>query len=175
MADLLSRPPAQVLHILEVRCAQYDEWKAQYATDPCFKEVWEALQQPTVINQTPFLDYFVRQGWLYKLNQLCVPQTKDHLILIKGAHASACGGHFGTTKTILNLQRHFYWRALAKHVEKFIRACSLCAQSKPTNRKHGLYQPLPLPTRPWESISMDYISGLPTTFRKHDAIWVIMC
>lgn len=60
-------------------------------------------------------------------------------------------------------------------VEKFIRACALCSQSKPANQKHGLYQPLPLPSRPWESISMDFLSGLPTTQRKHDAIWVVVC
>ena len=60
-------------------------------------------------------------------------------------------------------------------VEKFIRSCALCSQSKPSNRKHGLYQPFPLPYRPWESISMDFLSGLPTTQRKHDAIWVVVC
>jgi hypothetical protein len=60
------------MHILEVCCATYDAWKDMYATDPCFSEVWHALQQPTVINQTPFLDYTIREGWLYKLNQLCV-------------------------------------------------------------------------------------------------------
>ena len=122
-----------------------------------------------MINQTPFLDYTIRDGWLYKLDRLCVQQSEDSLILIREAHASSCG-HFGTAKTILNLQRHFYYPALPKQVEKFIRTCSLCSQSKPSNRKHGLYQPLPIPSRPWESISMDFLSGLPTTFRKHDAI-----
>lgn len=73
MADLLSRSPMQALHILEVRCAGYDAWKAMYAEDPSFGEIWRALQQPTVINQTLFLDYTIRDGWLYKLNRLCVP------------------------------------------------------------------------------------------------------
>ena len=72
------------------------------------------LQQTTVINQTPFLDYTIRDGWLYKLNQLCVPQFEDRLILIQEAQASSCGGHFGTAKTILNLQRHFYCLVLPK-------------------------------------------------------------
>jgi hypothetical protein len=73
MDDLLSRPPTQVLHILVVCCATYDAWKDMYATDPCFGEIWGALQQPTIINHTPFLDYTIHDGWLYKLNQLCVP------------------------------------------------------------------------------------------------------
>lgn len=32
MADLLSRPPNQVLKILEVWCAPYDTWKDKYAS-----------------------------------------------------------------------------------------------------------------------------------------------
>ena len=129
-----------------------------------------------MINQTPFLDYTICDGCLYKLNHLCLPQSEDHLILIPEAHASSCGEHFGTAKTILNLQRHFYWPALHKQVEKFIRACSLCSQSKPSNHKHGLYQHLPVPSRPWESISMDFLSGfLAITFHNYDSIWVVMC
>ena len=43
MVDLLSRPPMQALHILEVCCAGYDVWKAMYAEDPSFGEIWRVL------------------------------------------------------------------------------------------------------------------------------------
>jgi hypothetical protein len=141
----------------------------------CQHEVWVALHQQTVVNQTPFLDYTIRNGWLYKLNLLCVPQSEDHLLFIKEAHASSCGGHFGITKTVQNLQHQFYWPSLQRRVEKFIGACTLCSQSKPSNRKHDMYQPLWVRSGPWESISMDFLSGMPTTQRKHDAIWVVVC
>ena len=133
------------------------------------------MHRPTEINQTPFLDYTIWDGWLYKFNLLCVPHSEDRLFLIREAHASAYGGHFSTTKTIKNLQHHFHWNSMQPQVEKFIRACALCAQSKKSNRKHGSYQPLPLPSRPWYSISMEFLSGLPTTQNKHDAIWVVVC
>ena len=144
-----------------------------HVTDPCFGEIWEALQHPTFVNQNPFLDYTIHNGWLSKLNQLCVPRYEDH-ILIQEAHASSCRGHFGTAKTILHTQSHFCWPAMPKQVEKFIRARSLCCQSKPSNHKHGLYQPSLVPFCPWESISMDFLSGLPTTIWKHDVIWVVV-
>jgi hypothetical protein len=72
MADLLSPLSVQVLHILEVRCASYDVWKAKYESDLDFGGIWAALQNLMVINRSPFLDYAIRNGWLYKFNLLCV-------------------------------------------------------------------------------------------------------
>jgi hypothetical protein len=72
MADLLSQPPTQVMNILAAHCAAYDSWKEMYESTPAFREIWTAVQQPTIINQTPFLDYTIWDGWLYHLNQLCV-------------------------------------------------------------------------------------------------------
>ena len=38
----------------------------------------------------------------------------------------------------------------------------------------GLLHPLEIPKGKWESISMDFITGLPTTKRGHDAVWLIV-
>ena len=68
MADLLSRPPTQLLQLSIVCCAAYEAWKPLYASNPLFAEIWVVLQHPIEVNQTPFLDYTIRDGWLYKLN-----------------------------------------------------------------------------------------------------------
>ena len=109
------------------------------------------------------------------LNLLCIPHWEDCLVLIREVHASTYRGHFRTTKTTQHLQCHFHWPSMHPQVEKFIRVYSLCSQSKPSNWKHRLYKPLPLTSRPWESIWMDFLSGLPTTQNKHDVIWVVVC
>jgi hypothetical protein len=43
---------------------------------------------------------------------------------------------------------------------KYVKGCVMCSTCNPTNRKLGLYSPLPVPSHPWESISMDFVGGL---------------
>jgi hypothetical protein len=48
-----------------------------------------------------------------------------------------------------------------------------CAISKMTTKKKGLYTPLPTLDKSWESISMDYMSGLPSTKRGNEYVFVV--
>ena len=41
-------------------------------------------------------------------------------------------------------------------------------------RNVGLYQPLPIPNRPCECVSMDFIVGLPKTKQGCDSIYVVI-
>ena len=38
----------------------------------------------------------------------------------------------------------------------------------------GPLQPLPIPSWKWDDISMEFIVGLPKTFKGFDSIWVIV-
>ena len=59
-------------------------------------------------------------------------------------------------------------------VAKYIRGCYLCCTSKPSNRKLGLYQPLLVPSHPWECISMDFMGVLPMTKKGHDYLFIVV-
>lgn len=105
------------------------------------------------------IDYHPHDGLLYKLDKLCVPKG-ERLQRIREAHTSKVIGHFGVGKTVANLQMYVYWPKMQEQVARFIRGCMLCCINKPSNREQNLYHPLPIPTHPRESISMDFMGGL---------------
>ncbi|KAJ8762731.1 hypothetical protein K2173_012223 [Erythroxylum novogranatense] len=47
----------------------------------------------------------------------------------------------------------------------------LCAEHQVPS---GLLNPIPIPQWKWDNITMDFVTGLPLTQRKHDAVWVIV-
>ena len=53
-------------------------------------------------------------------------------------------------------------------VSKYVKVCVMCATSNPSNKKLVLYTPLPVPSRPWESLPMDFMGGLPMSRKGHD-------
>lgn len=94
--------------------------------------------------------------------------------MIWEAHYSCVAGHFGIGKTTDILQKHFYWPKMKQDIISHIQACAACAIANPSNRKLGLYLPLPILDKPWQSVSMDFMSGLPTTRWGHDCVYVVV-
>ena len=57
-------------------------------------------------------------------------------------------------------------------MHKVISACSICHKAK-SQFHQGLCTPMPVPLRPWDDVSMDFIMALPRTQREKDAIMVV--
>jgi hypothetical protein len=72
-----------------------------------------------------------------------------------------------------HLQRFFYWPQMKAIVTKYVNECVICSTCKPTNRKLGLYSPLHVPSHPRESISMDFVGGLPMSKGGHEYLYVV--
>jgi hypothetical protein len=83
-------------------------------------------------------------------------------------------GHFGVKKTEQMLANHYFWPKMRRDVERYVLHCVTCHKAKSRLNPHGLYTPLPIPSVPWESISMDFVLGLPRTKRGRDSIFVVV-
>ena len=94
--------------------------------------------------------------------------------ILKKAHDSPLAGHPGLFKTYWMLREIFSWKGLKDDVLKYVNEFPRCHQNK-VEHTHptGLLHPLPIPTQKWESISMDFITGLPKVFGK-DCIFVVV-
>lgn len=59
-------------------------------------------------------------------------------------------------------------------IKKFIKQCEMCQQVKYlTGKKQGVLQPLPIPTKPWQDLTMDFITGLPIS-SGHTVVMVVV-
>ena len=59
-------------------------------------------------------------------------------------------------------------------VDSYVNTCLMCQQDK-VEQKHpeGLLEPLLIPSRPWESLSMDFITNLPKS-NGYGSIFVVV-
>jgi hypothetical protein len=108
--------------------------------------------------------------------RFCVPNnTELRREILEEAHSSPYAVHPGSTKMYKDLKENFWWPNMKRDVAQFVSQCLICQQVKPEHQKQGgLLQPLPIPEWKWEDISMDFVVGLPSTLRQHDAVWVIV-
>lgn len=149
-----------------------DILQAQHDDELCQR----LLRDPRSVDNRQ-LELHVRDGALYARDQLYVPDNSAlKTRILREAHDAETAGHSGIARTFERVSRVYYWPNMQRQVADYIASCDVCQRSKASNqRPAGLLQPLPVPDRPWQSISIDLITALPRTRgTRYDAILVIV-
>jgi len=64
--------------------------------------------------------------------------------------------------------KRFYWPKMKQDVEHFVRTYVKCQNTKSIyKKKYELYRPLPILNKPWESVSMDFMTQLSEWDGRH--------
>ena len=92
------------------------------------------------------------------------------------AHDSPASGHLGSEKTLVKVRERFYWPTLFRDVSRYCRTCHSCQSRKdPPKARYAPLQKMPVPTRPFEFVSVDHTGRLPLSSKGNQYILVISC
>lgn len=145
----------------------------RYSRDPSD----EALRKLTAPTRAQVARYSVDGDLLmYQVNRFDAPRIivpfDDALRarILHEYHDSASSGHLGREKTYLALSRDFYW----SHMYKWVRSCETCQRVKLAPSSQAPLQPLPIATKAWRSVSMDFVFGLPADALGRTGIFVVV-
>lgn len=166
--------PVQILPLDQPTTAVYEttevDWTEARDTDLEYQEAVQCLQQGN--RQFPShlgLKVSVAEcctdnaGFMLFRGRRWAPNHEPLRTKLLGtAHTSLLTGHPGREETYTVLSREFFWPNMAKDVRKFVRNCDVCGRTKAwRDKKKGALKPLPVPDRPWQEVSMDFIVELP--------------
>ena len=75
-----------------------------------------------------------------------------------------------------DIRKYYHWPGMKRSVAKWVSQCDSCQRVKVEHQVlEGLLCNLQIPPWKWESILMDFITGLPTRpGHRNDAIWVVV-
>ena len=124
--------------------------------DSSYVDLIQQAKEPTTdLNESEGLDYDA-QGRIY------VPNDDEiRTLLIAEAHDSPMAGHFGMDRTLELVQRRWHLKGIQRDVREYVKTYAICQRAKHSTAKPpGLLHPI-IASRPWEVITLDFVSGLP--------------
>ena len=133
----------------------HENIRDSYASDPITAA---QLPKPTDPKWT-----LSNEGLLLYNDRIYVPETNDlRLKVLIHKHDHPISGHLGQNKTLDLIRRDYVWPNMRSFVKDYVNSCTTCKRTKtPRHKPYGLLKQLPIPSRPWDSISMDFIEHLP--------------
>ena len=115
------------------------------------------------------------QGLILFKGKVYVPKDLElRTEIIKLHHDSPIAGHPGRWKTAELVSRNYWWPGLHRSIVAYIKDCDECNQTKTfPSRPIGKLTPTEIPSKPWQIITIDFITKLPEG-QGYDSIMVVI-
>ena len=168
-----SSPPSPRLLRLNAVTSLLLDIHLAYRRDPAYVALLS--RSPAALSK---LNLRVERSYLYYKDstRLYIPDDLSlKTRILHECHDAATSSHLGKEKTTEQVTRRFYWPRMHDEISRYVVSCDSCQRNKPSHQATmGLSQPLPIPDRPWQQVSMDLITQLPRSRRGNDAIVVFV-
>ncbi len=106
--------------------------------------------------------------------RLCVPRSLTQEILTEAHESPLETAHMSSEQLWKKLTSKFYWRRMKNGINSFYQTCDICQRTKNSNfSQYRFLIPNLIPTRPYESISMDFIMDSPWS-KGYNTIFVMV-
>lgn len=195
VADAISRADYTIAAInTDAVCLDPKTWYSNYSHDPlCAAALthFEITSESEIpIKETSgfkkylkkfklsrtYRSYFrFEDGILYFNDRYVVPVNNQNDVLKVYHDHGLHGGHFGASVTLTKIASRFYWSRLSHAVNTYVASCTQCQLIKAHRPgSQGLLRPTEIPEGRWYDISMDFVSGLPTSELGNDMIMVVV-
>ncbi|KAF8697707.1 hypothetical protein AX14_001296 [Amanita brunnescens Koide BX004] len=146
-----------------------------YPNDHFFSKIWGSPEH--------FLRYSKHKDLIWTNNRtndkvVCMPKGLINGKSIRGVILDACHqtvGHSGLNRMATYIKQWFWWPTLTEDIEDFCKSCGKCQTTKTPHKKPpGWLHTMPIPSRPWESIGMDF-TGPFIEVNGYDYILLVVC
>jgi hypothetical protein len=168
----------KVVLLVDVRASETgikERFKSAQETYAFFKTATSYLkQEPTGLKYEGY--QMLNDGLLTYKGKLYIHNCDDlKMFIMDELHKIPYTGHPGYQKMIMTTRKLFYWPGLKNDIDDYLAKCLECQQVKEEYQHLArLLQPLPIPEWKWETISMDFIIGLPKSTKHNDTIMVVV-
>ena len=117
-----------------------------------------------------------RSTRLYVKGKMYVPdEEKLRLFFLQQHHDPPIQGHPGYKSMLRKMLENWYWLGMPRDCKQYATNCSMCRRTKAYNtKKQGLLNPLPIPSRKWMDLSLDFVVNLPQCRRQNWAFQHIL-
>lgn len=148
---------------------------------------YEKLRTKIIENPDNYPQWSVKNNYVYKLIPARVPLTtniSDWKLLvpknqrskiIKSCHDLPTAAHLGYAKTYSRVTLSYYWPKMRRDVNRYVRACKICASQKaPNYPKFGFMGAEKKVRFPWQVIAIDLMGPLPRSTSGYQYLLVVV-